>query len=559
MPTKPSYPGVYVEEISSGVHPIVGVSTSVAAFIDFFSRGPIDEAIKIMSFGDFQRIFGGLDARSEASYAIQQFYLNGGQSAWVVRVGDTDLVNGKAFYELVNGTDSVLKVEAVNPGAWGNRLQVAVDYNTKPAGLFNLVVREITNENGKKKVVKSEVYRNLTMGKGTSRYAIDVVRAESSLIRLTDMNAADKQGTLPSTTIQGDYKDVIRIVNEPKADEPVTAANPHGVYIPLDGGSDGKLFDEFNQLKNKNTLAEAIKGDENGNTGMYALDRIEPFIFNILCIPAAAILFSDDADNYSSVYSAAQQYCVTKRAFLIMDIPEGKASVDELTNSEKFLGKIELLRSPNAAIYFPRLDISDPLNENRKRSVGASGTLAGIYARTDADRGVWKAPAGTEAVLRNASLRFKLNDAENGDLNSIGINAHRNFPTYGTISWGARTLVGADVQASEWKYIPVRRTALFIEESLYQGLKWVVFEPNAEPLWAQIRLNVGAFMHDLFRQGAFQGQSRSEAYFVRCDSNTTTQSDINNGIVNIVVGFAPLKPAEFVIVQLQQMIGQIEV
>ncbi|HEX8184297.1 MAG TPA: phage tail sheath C-terminal domain-containing protein, partial [Blastocatellia bacterium] len=138
------------------------------------------------------------------------------------------------------------------------------------------------------------------------------------------------------------------------------------------------------------------------------------------------------------------------------------------------------------------------------------------------------------------------------------ITALRKFPIFGNVSWGARTLEGADQAASEWKYIPVRRTALYIEQSLFDGLKWVVFEPNDEPLWAQIRLNVGAFMQNLFRQGAFQGKTPREAYFVRCDRTTTTQDDINRGIVNILVGFAPLKPAEFVVIKIQQMAGQIE-
>jgi hypothetical protein len=191
--------------------------------------------------------------------------------------------------------------------------------------------------------------------------------------------------------------------------------------------------------------------------------------------------------------------------------------------------------------------------------VGPSGTLAGIYARTDAERGVWKAPAGIEAALRNASLPVKLTDLETGALNPIGTNVLRSFPIYGNVAWGARTLEGSDQQASEWKYVPVRRTALFIEESLYQSLKWVVFEPNDEPLWAQIRLNVGSFMQGLFRQGAFAGKTPREAYLVKCDSETTTQADVNLGIVNIVVGFAPLTPAEFVIIKLQQMAGQVQV
>jgi phage tail sheath protein FI len=172
---------------------------------------------------------------------------------------------------------------------------------------------------------------------------------------------------------------------------------------------------------------------------------------------------------------------------------------------------------------------------------------------------VWKAPAGTEATLRNAQrLEYRLSDAENGVLNPLGINCLRTFDVYGNVSWGARTLDGSDQQASEWKYVPVRRLALYLEESLFRGTKWVVFEPNDEPLWAQIRLNVGAFMHNLFRQGAFQGATPREAYLVKCDKETTTQTDINNGVVNILVGFAPLKPAEFVIIQIQQLAGQIE-
>jgi phage tail sheath protein FI len=180
-------------------------------------------------------------------------------------------------------------------------------------------------------------------------------------------------------------------------------------------------------------------------------------------------------------------------------------------------------------------------------------------ARIDSSRGVWKAPAGTEADLRGITgLEYKFTDEDNGVMNPHAINTLRSFPN-GIVNWGARTMDGDDDFGSEYKYIPVRRTALYIEESLYRGLKWVVFEPNDDPLWAQIRLNVGAFMHDLFRQGAFQGKTKQEAYFVKCDSETTTQNDINLGIVNIWVGFAPLKPAEFVILTLQQMTGQIQV
>jgi phage tail sheath protein FI len=214
----------------------------------------------------------------------------------------------------------------------------------------------------------------------------------------------------------------------------------------------------------------------------------------------------------------------------------------------------------NAALYFPRIVKADPNREGQSDTFVPCGVVAGVMARIDAQRGVWKAPAGLDAALNGIQgLEVNLNDAENGMLNPLGINSLRSFPVNGRVIWGARTLRGADQLADEYKYIPIRRLALYIEESLYRGTQWVVFEPNDEPLWAQIRLNVGAFMQNLFRQGAFQGKTPQEAYFVKCDKETTTQNDINLGIVNIVVGFAPLKPAEFVIIRLQQMAGQIEV
>jgi phage tail sheath protein FI len=182
--------------------------------------------------------------------------------------------------------------------------------------------------------------------------------------------------------------------------------------------------------------------------------------------------------------------------------------------------------------------------------------VAGVFAQTDSTRGVWKAPAGIDASLPVTDVTVSLTDSENGDLNPMGINCIRIMPVVGAVVWGARTLRGADILADQWKYLPVRRTALYIEDSLYRGIQWVVFEPNDEPLWSSIRLNIGSFMQNLFLQGAFQGQTPTSAYFVKCDSETTTQTDINNGVVNIIVGFAPLKPAEFVVLKITQIAGQ---
>ena len=282
--------------------------------------------------------------------------------------------------------------------------------------------------------------------------------------------------------------------------------------------------------------------------------------FNLLCIPDATRALAgnpsapDSTINTNAIYSAAIALCDSKLAFLLVDAPPNvntiSAAVDWKTSGLT-------VSDANGAAFFPRLRLPDPLNNFNLRTFAPCGVVAGVYAQTDATRGVWKAPAGTAATLAGVqSLVYKMSDAENGVLNPLGLNCFRTFPVYGSVLWGARTLVGADAETSQWKYVPVRRVALFLEASLYQGTQWVVFEPNDEPLWSAIRLNIGSFMQNLFTQGYFQGQTPAQAYFVKCDSETTTLTDIDNGIVNIIVGFAPLEPAEFVIIQIQQLAGQ---
>jgi phage tail sheath protein FI len=295
-----------------------------------------------------------------------------------------------------------------------------------------------------------------------------------------------------------------------------------------------------------------LVGIESAKTGMYALLDLD--LFNILCIPET---FDMTAGQEAGVIPQAIALCELKRAFYIVDAPSNRtlADIGAWASGNLSLGNAAL----NSATYFPAVRIVDPLDGLRPRAMAPSGTLAGIYARTDAQRGVWKAPAGTDATLNGVlDLASPMNDIENGQINPLGVNALRTFPAYGRVAWGARTARGADAQADEYKYIPIRRLALFLEESLYRGTQWVVFEPNDEPLWAQIRLNVGAFMNGLFRQGAFQGTTPQEAFFVKCDKETTTQADRNLGIVNIVVGFAPLKPAEFVVITIQQIAGDLQ-
>jgi Bacteriophage tail sheath protein len=321
-------------------------------------------------------------------------------------------------------------------------------------------------------------------------------------------------------------------------------------YTPGLGAARGAQVDASSGDNGTPPGATEIIGNLETKKGVYALEDVD--IFNLLCIPLVA-----DMDDTSalSVISTAQAYCGTRRAFYIVDPPRARNALNQIQDWDT----TKLSPDKNSAIYFPFLLMPDPLDGFRLNAFPPSGALAGLYARTDSNRGVWKAPAGTEATLTNVQgLAYNLTDAECGSLNKLGVNCLRQFPVYGRVVWGARTLEGNDQQASEWKYVPVRRVALYIEESLFRGTQWVVFEPNDEPLWAQIRLNVGAFMHTLFRQGAFQGVSPRDAYFVKCDKETTTQDDINRGVVNILVGFAPLKPAEFVIIQIQQIAGQIQ-
>ncbi len=282
------------------------------------------------------------------------------------------------------------------------------------------------------------------------------------------------------------------------------------------------------------------------------IDR-EVDLFNLLVLPKDR---SHSDATTRKLWGPASVFCLHRRALLIMDPPDDWVSSQSATSASVGVNTLRVgLVKDYAAVFFPRLKLDEG---GKDVIVGPSGAIAGLMARIDGARGVWKAPAGTEADLRGITgIDYKLSDGENGVTNPKAVNTIRVFPN-GIVNWGARTMDGDDGFGSEYKYIPIRRLALYIEESLYRGLKWVVFEPNDEPLYAQIRLNVGAFMNNLFRQGAFQGQTPKDAYFVKCDSSTTTENDRNLGIVNIVVGFAPLKPAEFVVLTLQQMAGQIQ-
>ena len=418
----------------------------------------------------------------------------------------------------ITAPSSRLRVSASSEGAWGNQLRVVVLKGPKNSKdyIFGLQVDELAADGIT--VVNSESYGTLSTRPADTNYCVSVLAESSSLIRMEDFGEPyDLPFFAPAATATS--------------------------FMPLSGGTDGA----WDGSEFTNALVEMVTDESS------PLSYLAPDFFNILCIPAAAEM---DPGAMGAVYAAAGVYCAVKRAFLIVDIPSSEKVRTPQLMADWLDNNLQFYNKDCSAVYYPRLQLADPLNNYRLREVGSSGTLAGVYAATDAARGIWKAPAGTQAVVSGATPAYVMKDADNGLLNPRGINAIRSFPVYGVLSWGARTLRGADALADQWKYIPVRRVAQYIENSLFTGLTWAVFEPNDTPLWGAIVANVTAFMNDLFRQGAFQGSSPTEAYFVRCDKTTTTQFDIDRGRVNVVVGFAPLKPAEFVIVQIQQIAGQ---
>ena len=510
MPVPLTYPGVYIEELKSGVRTITGVSTAVTAFVGRARMGPAGEpATMIHSFLDYERKFGGLWDKSPMSFAVQQYFLNGGRDALIVRA-----------FTAASGTNTTAKfrptgfvLDAASPGVWANGLWVEIDLASKdPLKYFNLTVwSSDPNPNAPIKAVALETVRNLSTSPAEPSFVKTVLEQQSQYVRAIQwpmgLPTADKKGVANTATDLG-----------------------------IDGGD---------------LSGQDLIGTPSSRTGIYALDTAD--IFNILCLPPP----KEGVEVGPTNYATAATYCEARRAMLLVDVPVGTV---DATSAKSWVTTTLALPSKNAAVFFPRVKFANPLKDNLLENFAPCGAMAGVFARTDSERGVWKAPAGIEAnIVGAAGLSVSLTDAENGDLNPVAVNCLRTFPVYGTVAWGSRTLVGADVRGDEWKYIPVRRTALYLEESLFRGLKWVVFEPNDEPLWSQIRLNVGSFMHSLFRQGAFQGKSPREAYFVKCDGETTTQADIDRGIVNILVGFAPLKPAEFVVIKIQQIAGQLEV
>jgi uncharacterized protein len=521
MPVTPSYPGLYIEELPLSAHSISPAPTSITAIVGFthpLKTKNFKEAVHLFSFTEYEREFGGLFKSAfiepHVPLAVNQFFLNGGSDLYVVGLETTITKGASHLYKdapelksTLSPTGGSIVIKPIEPV---DLLDMTIAFNNVSA-TFDTFDLAITYGR------RVETFRGVTLGANQSLWKVN---GASSLITVEDGGGKKDKTANFGSAFGG-------------APLPVTF---HGT---LTGYTTTFNPSQFTDLFQEGT----------------SLDKVP--IFNILLTPG---IFD------ATVNSAALAFAERKRAFVILDAP-----VDSATDSSSppatpittpaLLDKIPL--SENGAIYFPYLQAGDPVTGD-PIEVAPSGFVAGIYARTDSRRGVWKAPAGIESTLNNTTgvvARGRMTNEQQGVIygtiaKTTPVNCLRSFPGAGTVVFGARTLVGSNDAYNQSKYVPVRRMTLFIEQTLLANLRWVVFEPNDEPLWISIRTSIENFMLSLFNQHALQGSKPSEAFQVKCDKTTTTQQDIDNGIVNILVAFAPLKPAEFVIIKIAQLAGQ---
>ena len=559
------HPGVYVQEIPPAVKPIAGVGTSTAAFIGVTDKGPVPghvlatgkmaAPVLITSFTDYTRQFGGFRQDSFLTYAVQAFFQNGGRQVYIVRIyttpggailsGPGAPLPGVASASVGTGT-AAFSISAANEGDWGNNIWVQVVPSSDGDTTDNfrlLVMYGLTAKEAAGNVV--EIYNSLTFQGSPSTQPV--------------LPAGASPGAYARTTVNS-RSEYIAIVND-FTSLPAVMANP----VQLGGGSDSTL-----PAAGAFIGAPATDNTRTG-TGLSALDKLTDV--NLIAIPGQGDI---------GTVNRGMEYCKNERPLQdcffigdvgsildgsgVTDVPLARldgavTDVSTIADARNFattgLNGATLDKSAGdfGAVYFPWVLAPDPIGTGRNPRIllPASGFLAGIYARIDNARGVFKAPAGTEAGLAGVISPMRvISDVEQDSLNPVSINAIRTVPTSGLVVWGTRT-IGSD---AGWRYISVRRMAIFLRVSIYYGIQWAVFEPNDEPLWAELRLNIRSFMLTQFRSGAFQGSKPDDAFFVLCDSTTTTQQDIDNGVVNILVGFAPLKPAEFVVLKLSQKVNQ---
>lgn len=538
MPVSPTYPGLYIEELPSSAYTITPAPTSITVFVGYVHpfvgqcavNGDWRIATQIFNFTDYQRLFGGLYRnevlRSDVADAVYQFFLNGGSSAYVVPLQPHYVIPP-------TGVGMQPTTQAMEPAAGD---VAGIHFKSK----------QLTDTVNKVSITISNVRTPITTPPTPANSVADIVVTFGSTVE-----QYRNVTTAPTLTSADPNFLATRLTNSALVSVAPSNALTTNIYsaafpttplvIALDLGDMGGPAGAGTYLEADFT---AVFAEDS------SLDKVD--IFNLLVIPG----ISDAA-----VWAPAISFCDRKLAFYIVD-PPPNASADTtyeaagMTQIYDLIGQFPHV-SANAALYFPYLNTIDPLTGNTVAQP-PSGFVAGVYARTDTNRGVWKAPAGLETALLNTTgvvESGRMTDMRQGTVNRLGVNVLRSFPGTGTVVWGARTL-GTILPLQQWWYVPVRRMALFIEQTLLRNLGWVVFEPNDSPLWTAIRVSVESFMMTLFRQQAFFGATPSDAFRVQCDATTTTDADINKGIVNIVVAFRPLKPAEFVIIQIAQLAGQ---
>lgn len=514
MSTSYTYPGIYIQELQSNSHAITAAPTSITVFVGYThpfltKTENWGEAVEIFSFTDYEQQFGGLYTsgviESHVAHAVNNFFLNGGSDAYVVALQPS-------YYDSSGNNQGLVTAAGLQVGVVTFAGLQPIDLVAMTVTINNVQTTYAANDTADVSISygsRSETYRKVNLKQGDANYIVSRINSVSQLISVsgTPAGAFTAIGQAPLGYASG------------------SAPNP-----------DWTAFSEID-------FVPVFQQDS-------SLDKVS--VFNLLLVPGVAD---------SSIWSEAQAFCERKMAFVIMDPPrqdsaDGYGGTLPMIASDMESSVIP--KSANGALYFPYLESDDPLTGNTLQ-LPPSGFVAGMYSTTDNKRGVWKAPAGLQTIINNTIGVVDtglMTDARQGTLNPIGVNCLRDFPNVGTVIWSSRTLVTANTAMQQWQYVPVRRMALFLEQTLYSNLGWAVFEPNDEPLWVALRSSVEAFMLSLFNQGAFQGDQPSKAFQVLCDDSTTTQQDIDTGIVNILVAFAPLKPAEFVVVKIAQLAGQ---
>lgn len=568
-------PGVYVEEYDSGAVPMQGVSTSTAGFIGLAQRGPVvGKPQLVTSFADYKRAFGGYLSEAKFGearflpYAVEQFFINGGSRAYIMRVAAEGAAAAKA-------TAGVLQIEAANPGEWGNKIRVTVEASSKAKTqviAVNGADLKLKNADGFNQGDVVELFD------GKAKAYATIVSSLDNIVTLDapcTLNVADEKIGTPKyiktceLTLTVKLDDVVETyanvslcpeagnfvsartrksdlvtvaVTEAKApaapkegkDEKAPAPAKAGAtpielvggaaVIALAGGSDGKVA---------NVNPNVYMGEDNGpgkRSGLAAF--LENVDVSIMAIPGVT------APEVQAALIAHCENC--KSCFAILDVPIDRKKTNDVVEFR------DMYDTTYAAMYHPWLEMFDPLAK-RSAYFPPSGAMAGIYARTDNERGVHKAPAN-EIVRGCTGLSCNYNEGEQDILNPKGVNLIRAFTGRGIRVWGARTMSSNGL----WKYVNVRRLYIYIEESIKANTNWVVFEPNSEVLWGRVTRTIEMFLATCWRSGALAGSTPSEAYFVECGPTTMTQDDIDNGRLICNIGIAAVKPAEFVIFRITQ-------